>query len=49
MDSLRIGGVESNLGALQFWRRLGFTETGERYRVEPFVAEVLILEKALQA
>jgi len=45
--SLRIGIVETNAGAFGFWRRLGFTEIGERHRVEGFAGEVVILEKSL--
>ena len=46
IERLRIGVVASNEGALVFWRRLGFSETGE---VKPphsgFVREVVVLEK----
>lgn len=46
--ALRVGVVASNPGALAFWRRLGFHETGEvRPAAAPFVAEIVILEKPL--
>ncbi len=45
---LRIGVVASNGGALAFWRKQGFSETGE---VKPahsgFVREVIVLDKPL--
>ncbi len=45
--SLRIGVVETNEGAFSFWRHLGFRETGERKRLEEYVADVILLEKAI--
>ncbi len=45
--SLRIGIVETNASAFGFWHRLGFRETGERRRLDEFIAEVVILEKEL--
>lgn len=45
--SLRIGVVETNATAFGFWRHLGFREIGERHKLEEFLAEVVILEKAL--
>ncbi len=44
----RVAVVASNSGALAFWRRLGFRETGEvRPATPPFVAEVVVLERPL--
>lgn len=45
--SLRIGIVETNRGAFDFWRHLGFRETGERKRPDEFIADVVLLEKPL--
>ena len=45
--SLRIGIVESNADAFAFWHHLGFRETGERRKLDEYVAEVVLLEKAL--
>ena len=48
IERLRIGVVASNAGALAFWRKLGYRETGEVKPVQPgsgFVAEVIVLEK----
>jgi GNAT superfamily N-acetyltransferase len=46
---LRIGIVATNTGALAFWRKQGYTGTGE---VKPaaagFVADTIVLEKPLQ-
>jgi diamine N-acetyltransferase len=46
VERFRIGVVASNPGALVFWRKLGYRETGE---VKPpgsdFVADVIVLEK----
>jgi len=45
---LRIGVVASNEGALAFWRKLGYSETGEvRPAHSGFVREVIVLEKPL--
>ena len=46
--TLRIGVVDRNTGALAFWRKLGYVETGEVKRaVTPFVGDVIVLEKPL--
>jgi RimJ/RimL family protein N-acetyltransferase len=41
----RIGVVASNSGALAFWRKLGYRETGEIRTNPEFVREVIVLEK----
>jgi len=49
IERLRIGVVASNDGALVFWRKLGYRETGEiRPRQPGFVREVIVLEKPLE-
>ena len=45
--SMRIGIVETNVPAFAFWHHFGFVETGERKALEEFVADVILLEKAL--
>jgi GNAT superfamily N-acetyltransferase len=45
--TVRIGVVETRAGALAFWRRLGYRETGERKRDPALVADVVVLEKPL--
>lgn len=46
--TVRIAVVTSNPGALAFWRRLGFRETGEvRPAAPPFVADAVVLERPL--
>src|SRR5436309_2218116 len=45
---LRIGVVDRNTGALAFWRKLGYVETGEVKRAgAPFVGDAIVLEKPL--
>ena len=45
---LRIGVVASNDGALTFWRKLGYRETGEVKPAGPeFLREVIVLEKPI--
>jgi RimJ/RimL family protein N-acetyltransferase len=45
---LRIGVVASNGGALAFWRKLGYSATGEIKTAGPgFVREVIVLEKPI--
>ena len=45
---LRLGAAASNPGALAFWRRLGYRETGEVKPAGPgFVCEVIVLEKPM--
>jgi GNAT superfamily N-acetyltransferase len=44
----RVGVVESNAGALAFWRKLGYRDTGERLKpAPPLAADVIVLERAL--
>ena len=49
IERFRLGVVASNPGALVFWRKLGYRDTGE---VKPsgtgFVGEVIVLEKAVE-
>ncbi len=48
IERFRIGVVPANAGALVFWRKLGYRETGEVKPAAPgagFVAEVIVLEK----
>jgi len=45
--SMRIGIVETNAPAFDFWHALGYRETGERRELEDFTAPVVILEKDL--
>jgi len=47
IECLRIGIVASNEGALAFWRKLGYRETGEIKSHPEFVREVIVLEKPL--
>src|SRR6266576_3626504 len=42
---LRVGVVEQNVGALAFWRKLGYVETGEVRRAAE--RDVIVLEKPL--
>ena len=45
---LRLGVVESNPGALAFWRKLAYRETGEVKPAGPdFLRQVIVLEKPL--
>jgi GNAT superfamily N-acetyltransferase len=46
---LRIGIVATNTGALAFWRKQGYSGTGEvKPAASGFVADTLVLEKRLQ-
>jgi diamine N-acetyltransferase len=45
--TLRIGVVDRNVGALEFWRKLGYIETGEVKHILAFAGEVIVLEKPL--
>lgn len=46
--TVRVAVAASNPGALAFWRRLGFRETGEtRPAAPPYVGDIVILEKPL--
>ena len=49
IERFRLGVVASNPGALVFWRKLGYRETGE---VKPpssgLVGKVIVLEKAVE-
>lgn len=48
MDRLRVGVVACNERAVRFWQAVGFVKTGEvKSRFEPFLDDVVILEKAL--
>ena len=47
VSRLRIGVVSSNAGALAFWRKQGYRETGEVKANPEFVADVIVLEKPL--
>jgi RimJ/RimL family protein N-acetyltransferase len=47
IERLRIGVVAVNEGALAFWRKLGYRETGETKANPQFVREVVVLEKPL--
>jgi RimJ/RimL family protein N-acetyltransferase len=50
ITTARIGVVASNPGALAFWRKLGYRETGERRAAQaPFVADTIVLERAVAA
>lgn len=48
VTTLRLGVVSANAGALAFWRKLGYSETGEVKSTSEFVAEVIVLEKPLR-
>jgi diamine N-acetyltransferase len=45
--TLRIGVVDRNVGALEFWRKVGYVETGEVKHNPAFAGEVIVLEKPL--
>ncbi len=45
---LRVGVVETNVGAVGFWRKMGFVETGEVKSRPEFVAPIIIFEKNLE-
>ena len=47
MRSVRIGVIETNAQAFPFWHKMGFVENGERYKLDEFIADVIILEKPL--
>jgi len=48
ITTLRIGVVEQNVGALAFWRKLGYGETGEvKSADQSYVGNVVVLEKPL--
>jgi ribosomal protein S18 acetylase RimI-like enzyme len=47
MESIRIGVIETNLPAFDFWHRMGFVETGERSRSDQYIGDTVILEKRL--
>lgn len=48
ITTLRLGVIATNVGALAFWRKLGYRETGEVKPSEPpFVADIVVLEKPL--
>jgi len=45
--TLHLGVVERNAGSVAFWRKLGYTETGEVKNDQAFAGNVVVLEKAL--
>lgn len=47
IPTLRIGVVDRNVGAIAFWRKLGYRETGEVKRSPSFAGNVVVMEKAL--
>jgi RimJ/RimL family protein N-acetyltransferase len=47
IERFRLGVVASNAGALAFWRKLGYRETGEVKANPEFVDKVIVLEKPL--
>lgn len=49
IESLRVAVVRTNADVLPFWRRMGFTETGETkiYTYDKLVSESIILPKSL--
>jgi RimJ/RimL family protein N-acetyltransferase len=48
ITTLRIGVVEQNVGALAFWRKLGYVETGEvKAADQAYLGRVVVLEKPL--
>lgn len=47
ITTLRVGIVERNIGALAFWRKLGYAETGEVKTDQTFAAKIIVLEKVL--
>ena len=50
VDTLRIAVIDNNDAAFVFWRRMGFTETGERRPIEaPYRGAKVVLEKTLLA
>jgi len=48
ITTLRVGVVKTNTGALAFWRKLGYAETGEVKSTSEFVADVVVFEKPLR-
>jgi GNAT superfamily N-acetyltransferase len=48
IDRLRVAVVANNGGALAFWRKVGFTETGEiKPKYAAYVDDIVILEKPI--
>jgi RimJ/RimL family protein N-acetyltransferase len=48
ITKVRIGVVEQNVGALAFWHKLGYVETGEvKSADQSYVGKVVVLEKPL--
>ena len=46
VTTLRIAVIDNNSAAFAFWRRMGFSETGERRPVEtPYLGAKVVLEK----
>lgn len=48
-NMLRIAVVSTNLIALRFWQKAGFTETGVRRKIENYIADAIVLDKPLAA
>lgn len=47
-DTVRLGVIETNTQAFPFWRKLGFSETGERKaKTPPYIADTIVMEKYL--
>ena len=48
ITTARIAVIATNTGALAFWRKLGYRETGERRAAsKPFVADAIVLERPI--
>jgi len=48
ITTVRIGVLPANTSAVRFWRKLGFSKTGEVKRAGPqFTSDVVVLEKPL--
>jgi RimJ/RimL family protein N-acetyltransferase len=48
ITTLRIGVIEQNVGAVAFWRKLGYVENGEvKSPDQSYVGHVVVLEKPL--
>jgi ribosomal protein S18 acetylase RimI-like enzyme len=48
IDTVRLGVIETNTEAFPFWRKMGFSETGERKPKTPsYIADIIVMEKNL--
>ena len=48
IDTVRLGVIETNTQAFSFWRKMGFSETGERKeKTPPYIADIIVMEKFL--